>query len=422
MKMHHHKKYHAGFAAFSVIAAILAMTTVGLAMGGAWPFPSPKKEKLTAVQTVIATLQQTSGMKPEKITLYTLRGEQMLLAEMPCCDHFNPLFNSKLNIICAPSGGFAGVGDGKCRDFEKEKQGGRVIWEQKTADATATDSLPQLHFPLLKPQISFLVVGDFGEGNASQKRVAALMEKICERENPEAILTTGDNIYPDGVGTEIDAQWKTKFENIYNFPCLSQKSWIPVLGNHDHHNNPDAQAAYSKVNPRWLMPARTFAVHYENLLSVFAADTNTHYPCKAPDCGYTALSDSAQKSAAKWKIVLGHHPLVSAGRHQSVPAGLPEKLTSLYCKNNLDFHFAGHDHNLQHNIANMKGSACSINLVITGAGGAWLYNTKPIPEVTKFARKAHGFALFTVNEKRATVEFYSTEKSDKPIYTYHREK
>ncbi len=45
-----------------------------------------------------------------------------------CCDAFNYLYDEKCNQICAPDGGFSGVGDGNCPTFPNdiEKQ---LIWK-----------------------------------------------------------------------------------------------------------------------------------------------------------------------------------------------------------------------------------------------------------------------------------------------------
>jgi Domain of unknown function (DUF6970) len=34
-----------------------------------------------------------------------------------CCDQFSSLYDSDCNLVCAPSGGFAGTGDGNCPNF-----------------------------------------------------------------------------------------------------------------------------------------------------------------------------------------------------------------------------------------------------------------------------------------------------------------
>ncbi|MCE4557217.1 DUF6970 domain-containing protein [Roseateles cellulosilyticus] len=39
------------------------------------------------------------------------------LLQAPCCDQFNRLYDAEGRYICAPTGGFAGSGDGKCPDW-----------------------------------------------------------------------------------------------------------------------------------------------------------------------------------------------------------------------------------------------------------------------------------------------------------------
>ena len=52
--------------------------------------------------------------QPGTLLLRAPQGRVAILLAAPCCDHFNPLFDEKGHKICAPSGGFAGRGDGRC--------------------------------------------------------------------------------------------------------------------------------------------------------------------------------------------------------------------------------------------------------------------------------------------------------------------
>ena len=45
-----------------------------------------------------------------------------------CCDFYNYLFDDSCTEICAPDGGFAGEGDGKCPDF-KEPIIKKLVWK-----------------------------------------------------------------------------------------------------------------------------------------------------------------------------------------------------------------------------------------------------------------------------------------------------
>lgn len=41
-------------------------------------------------------------------------GQPFYLVTPLCCDQFNPLYDAHGRFVCAPSGGFAGNGDGRC--------------------------------------------------------------------------------------------------------------------------------------------------------------------------------------------------------------------------------------------------------------------------------------------------------------------
>lgn len=45
---------------------------------------------------------------------YVLGGQVYYEFIAPCCDRFNPMFDAYGKYICAPSGGYAGRGDGGC--------------------------------------------------------------------------------------------------------------------------------------------------------------------------------------------------------------------------------------------------------------------------------------------------------------------
>ncbi|MCO4095355.1 MAG: hypothetical protein HEQ37_19225 [Acidovorax sp.] len=48
------------------------------------------------------------------ITKYVFDGRNYWLIISPCCDMFNYLYNAEGQVLCAPSGGFTGQGDGRC--------------------------------------------------------------------------------------------------------------------------------------------------------------------------------------------------------------------------------------------------------------------------------------------------------------------
>ncbi len=50
----------------------------------------------------------------QTIQKYTYGGQSAYLFTSPCCDQFNYLYDAEGRILCAPTGGFAGRGDGRC--------------------------------------------------------------------------------------------------------------------------------------------------------------------------------------------------------------------------------------------------------------------------------------------------------------------
>jgi Domain of unknown function (DUF6970) len=65
---------------------------------------------------------------PREIMQYQYKGNVVYFISSPCCDQYNYLYDFDGNIICAPSGGFIGTGDGRCPDFNQESQDASLVW------------------------------------------------------------------------------------------------------------------------------------------------------------------------------------------------------------------------------------------------------------------------------------------------------
>jgi tartrate-resistant acid phosphatase type 5 len=84
--------------------------------------------------------------------------------------------------------------------------------------------------------LTFIVIGDWGRnGLKNQSEVATSMGKWCQQYGPcDFVISTGDNMYQDGVKDEHAEQFATSFENVYIQPGLEGLRWYVVLGNHDY--------------------------------------------------------------------------------------------------------------------------------------------------------------------------------------------
>ena len=211
---------------------------------------------------------------------------------------------------------------------------------------------------------SFAVIGDWGvRGKLQQKEVAQQLNAFTESEDLDFIVTTGDNFYPIGVESVEDDHWKESYEDIYQGASQSIP-WYPVLGNHDHGGNLDAQFAYSSVSKSWTFPGRYYAVEYkiangQHILMAFL-DTSPFHDAYFEERRYKGIeaSDStAQKkwlkevlseSKADWKLVFGHHPLYTGGMRAKDKPYVRMHLEELLQQEGVDAYICGHEHDLQH--------------------------------------------------------------------------
>jgi hypothetical protein len=58
----------------------------------------------------------------------TFKGAVVYYFRSACCDWYSYLLDEQCNFICAPDGGFHGVGDGQCPEFVEESTDSEIIW------------------------------------------------------------------------------------------------------------------------------------------------------------------------------------------------------------------------------------------------------------------------------------------------------
>ncbi len=66
---------------------------------------------------------------PAQVDQYTYNNQTVYFFTSDCCDQFNLAYNSSCHVICAPSGGFSGKGDGRCSEFLKTAQHVKLVWK-----------------------------------------------------------------------------------------------------------------------------------------------------------------------------------------------------------------------------------------------------------------------------------------------------
>lgn len=274
--------------------------------------------------------------------------------------------------------------------------------------------------------LNFLVIGDWGRnGHYQQKTVADMMDVAMWQLDAEFIATTGDNFYSNGVASVNDPYWQSSFEDIYHGPHLFE-NWYPTLGNHDYRGNWQAQIDYSNQSRRWEFPNNYYAKNFvlagqEELLILFI-DTSplnpgyknvAKYAESQKQDGAKQLAWIEQKlvsSNAKWKIIVGHHPLYSSGKRYGKTADIRGVLEPIFEKNKVDAYFAGHEHDLQHN----QPKDTTVQYFVSGAGSE-LRKVAQRP-FTRFAEATAGVASVSVNSNELLVQFISG--TNKVLYQY----
>ncbi len=82
------------------------------------------------LQEKIAELEKQKPHQAKSfIKEYQFNGIKVYYIPADCCDQLNPLYDESGKIICHPSGGITGRGDGKCPDFKPAASDGKLIWE-----------------------------------------------------------------------------------------------------------------------------------------------------------------------------------------------------------------------------------------------------------------------------------------------------
>jgi hypothetical protein len=87
--------------------------------------PSCVQEKIEAIR------QQPKYNPAATVYRYLYADKYVYLFSSDCCDQYNYLYDKDCNTICAPSGGIAGKGDGRCTNFDQMASEKTLIWKDE---------------------------------------------------------------------------------------------------------------------------------------------------------------------------------------------------------------------------------------------------------------------------------------------------
>ena len=228
----------------------------------------------------------------------------------------------------------------------------------------------------------FLVIGDWGTGNATQY---ALGRRMCERRKRrpfDLVITTGDNIYPAGEPEDFPP-------NFYRpFACLLENGvrFRSTLGNHDVLTD----GGRPELNePRFGMKARNYVVRRSGVRFVLANSNriNRDWLRRA----------TRAEPGDRWTIVAFHHPVYSPGTGHGSTDGFRPSLPRIFRRRGVDLVLNGHDH-----IYAVTKPLRRIRYVVTGGGSAPLYGCRS-KWFSAVCRERHHFLEVAVTSTEVVV-------------------
>lgn len=262
------------------------------------------------------------------------------------------------------------------------------------------------------PVNGFAVIGDYGSNSSDEAAVANMVRSW----QPGYIITVGDNNYPDGSSSSIDAN-VGKYYHDYIFPYTgaygsgaSANQFFPSVGNHDYH----VAGAVPYYNYFTLPGNERYYDFVKGDIHFYAINSNPEEPDGTSSTSVQALwlKNKLASSTSKWNIVFFHHPpYCSDSVHMN---------TSLYMawpfqQWGADVVLAGHAHIYERILR--KG----ITYFINGLGGESKFGYFPNPVEGSAVRYSDNYGAMKVEEKTDTLrfKFYSLGNvlvDDYPIY------
>jgi predicted MPP superfamily phosphohydrolase len=265
-----------------------------------------------------------------------------------------------------------------------------IAWQHEKTGQTPAPSVIQdikqelktAFTPDQQKQLKFVAIGDTGSRLPGQYKTADALVKSYQAEPFGFVLLLGDNIYPYG---DVKKHGEASFTKPYG-PLL--KAGVPFyvsLGNHD------VQFGFRQDQLAFFHMPASYYVLKKGIADFFVIDTN-EFDLKQQQWLY----DQLQASKAPWKIVFGHHPILSSGKHGNNKA-LLATLSPILKEQRVALYLAGHDHNYER-FKPQDG----VTYVVSGGGGASLRTLDAIEPASVEHKSTHHFVRFEATPKKLT--------------------
>lgn len=215
----------------------------------------------------------------------------------------------------------------------------------------------------------FVVLGDFGTGEVVQRRVADRLCRWRDQRPFDLVVTTGDNVYPDGAAEHFEEKFFEPYECLFSNGVMFRAT----LGNHD--------VATDGGEPELSEPG--FGLRGRNYVFTRAGVRFVMVDSNDLDLGWVEAA-TRPRAADRWTVVAFHHPVYSAGDGHGSTPGFAEALRPIFEENGVDLVLNGHDH-----VYSVTKEIRGIRYVVTGGGGARAYGCLDVPMVVECVARPH---------------------------------
>jgi hypothetical protein len=194
------------------------------------------------------------------------------------------------------------------------------------------------------------------------------------------------------------------------------------VGNHDYgtakydfqEGKLQMQLDYAANNPqsRWKLPAKWYSLELPSpeapLVKAIFLDggywPGALTPQEKIDQERFLKAELKKETRAPWTWVVNHFPMFSQATNRGDNTILIKRWGQLMRDYPVSLFFAGHDHTLQH----LQVEGFSPSFIVSGAGGARLYDVTPSKRGFSYNRRL-GFSHIHVTPERLDVQFINAD-------------
>lgn len=243
--------------------------------------------------------------------------------------------------------------------------------------------------------LRFAVIGDYGSDDSDELDVAQLVASW----NPDLIITTGDNNYPEGSAQTID-QTIGQYYHSYIHPYdgsygegADENNFFPSLGNHDWMTeNAQPYLDYFSLpgNERYYQFSR-------GPVNFYVLDSDAQEPDGVNRSSEQAkwLRQQLEISSGTWNVVCFHQPPYSSGIH-----GSTTWMRWPFLEWGADLVLSGHDHTYE------RLQVDGLTYIVNGLGGGSIYDFLiPLPESRFRYNQEHGAMLIEADSQSLLILF-----------------